>query len=52
MRIVSMATFRSFGLAWVHARACFYFLLRPLRVSPTLSTALFAEPLVWSTPGS
>src|ERR1019366_4141533 len=49
MRIVSMFTFRVFGWVGLHARACFYFLLRPVRLSPTLSTAFFAEPLAWST---
>jgi hypothetical protein len=48
MMIVSTFTFRAFGSVGLHARAC-YFLLRPVRVSPTLSTAFFAEPLAWST---
>ena len=48
MRIVITFTFRVFGWVGFHARAC-YFLLRPVRVLPTLSTAFFAEPLAWST---
>ena len=48
MRIVSMFTFRVFGWVGLHERACFYFLLRPVTVSATLSTAFLAEPLAWS----
>jgi len=44
MRIVSMFTFRVFEWVGLHARACLYLLLPPVRVSPTLSTAFFAEP--------
>jgi hypothetical protein len=43
-----MVTFRVFGWDGLHARAC-YLWLRPVRVSPTLSKAFFAEPLAWST---
>ena len=43
MMIVSMSTFRVFGWDGLHARAC-YLWLRPVRVSPTLSTALVTEP--------
>jgi hypothetical protein len=49
MRIVSTFTFQMFGWGGLDARACFYFLLRPVRVSPILSAAFFAEPLAWST---
>lgn len=47
MMIASMSTFRVFGSVGLHARMC-YFLLWPVRVSPTLSTAFLAEPLAWS----
>jgi hypothetical protein len=49
MRIVSMFTFRVFGWGGLHARACFSFFLRPVRVSATFWTALFVEPLAWWT---
>ncbi len=44
-----MFTFRVFGWVGLHARACFYFLLRPVRVSAALSTAFLTELLAWST---
>jgi hypothetical protein len=40
------------GLGWVglaHACLRFLFVLRPVRMCATLSTALFTEPLAWST---
>src|SRR5664279_148664 len=40
------------GLGWVglaHAYLRFLFVLRPVRVCATLSTALFTEALAWST---